>query len=76
MVVAEAQQDRQQDEADDQSVKRDGHGEDDSHLLRGSGPDRAKVRNTAIMTAAADKTTRPELRTEPTMACSGSAWVS
>ena len=44
--------------------------------LGASGPDRAKVKNTAIMTAAAESTTRPDVRIEPTMACSGSGCVS
>ena len=40
----------------------------------GSGPLSAKVKNTATITAAAAKTTRPELATPPTIASLGS-WV-
>lgn len=40
--------------------------------LGGSGPDRAKVKNTATMTAPAAKMTRPEWASEPTIASCGS----
>ena len=42
--------------------------------LGGSGPHRAKVKNTATMTAAAANTTRPEWATPPTIASCGS-WL-
>jgi hypothetical protein len=40
--------------------------------LGGSGPERAKVKKTATMTAAAAKMTRPEWARPPTMASRGS----
>ena len=42
--------------------------------LGGSGPDSAKVKNTATITAAAAKITRPECATPPTIA-SLASWV-
>ena len=41
--------------------------------LGASGPESAKVRKTAIMTAAAETTTRPDACIAPTMACCGLA---
>ena len=57
-------------------VKCHGDGQDHPISSGASGPGGANVKNTAIMTTAADTTTRPDVRTEPTRECSGSAWVS
>src|ERR1035441_8612621 len=75
-VAGDGQQGRDEHEANHERVKCHGDGQDHPISLGASGPDSANVKNTAIMTTVADTTTRPDVRTEPTRECSGSAWVS
>ena len=62
MAAEDAQEGRDQDEPDEHRVQEDGDAEDDAHLFGGRGPERAKVKKTATITAAAAKMTRPDGR--------------
>jgi len=64
-VAGDGQQGRDEHEANHERVKCHGDGQDHPISLGASGPDSANVKNTAIMTTAADTTTRPDVRTEP-----------
>ncbi len=72
-MVTEAEHHREEDQPDHEGVQATATARTTPISLGARGPERAKVKKTAIMTAAAETTTRPEVRTEPSMACSGSA---
>jgi hypothetical protein len=72
-VTAEnAQQGRDQHEPDERRVEQDGEAEMTPISFGGSGPERANVKKTATITAAAAKITLPEWAIPPTAASFGS----
>lgn len=75
-VPAQSQHDGKQHQADDESIKRNRYRQDHTHLLRGKRSREREGQEHCEHHPAADNTTRPEVLTDPVMACSGSAWVS